>query len=93
MITPKRKLLWLSVLRWVIKKHWTNWFRLTYVSLFLLLKQYQHQGLSLSDLINEGNLGLIKAAQRFDETKGFKFISYAVMVDSPIYPAGIGRTG
>ena len=38
-------------------------------------KQYQHQGLSLSDLINEGNLGLIKAAQRFDETKGFKFIS------------------
>src|SRR5438046_1795741 len=41
-------------------------------------KQYQHQGLSLSDLINEGNLGLIKAAQRFDHTKGFKFISYAV---------------
>src|SRR5688572_23488960 len=41
-------------------------------------KQYQHQGLSLSDLINEGNLGLIKAAQRFDDTKGFKFISYAV---------------
>src|SRR6202162_6653012 len=41
-------------------------------------KQYQHQGLSLSDLINEGTLGLIKAAQRFDETKGFKFISYAV---------------
>src|SRR4030088_1560933 len=41
-------------------------------------KQYQHQCLSLSDLINEGNLGLIKAAQRFDETKGFKFISYAV---------------
>jgi RNA polymerase primary sigma factor len=41
-------------------------------------KQYQNQGLSLPDLINEGNLGLIKAAQRFDETKGFKFISYAV---------------
>jgi RNA polymerase primary sigma factor len=41
-------------------------------------KQYQHQGLSLSDLINEGNLGLIKAASRFDDTKGFKFISYAV---------------
>jgi RNA polymerase primary sigma factor len=41
-------------------------------------KQYQFQGLSLPDLINEGNLGLIKAAERFDETKGFKFISYAV---------------
>lgn len=41
-------------------------------------KQYQNQGLSLIDLINEGNLGLIKAARRFDETKGFKFISYAV---------------
>jgi RNA polymerase primary sigma factor len=41
-------------------------------------KQYQNQGLSLEDLINEGNLGLIKAAQKFDETRGFKFISYAV---------------
>lgn len=41
-------------------------------------KQYQHQGLSLPDLINEGNLGLIKGAQRFDSTRGFKFISYAV---------------
>ncbi len=41
-------------------------------------KQYQNQGLSLPDLINEGNLGLIKAAQRFDETRGFKFISYVV---------------
>ncbi|MBP7497183.1 MAG: sigma-70 family RNA polymerase sigma factor [Bacteroidales bacterium] len=41
-------------------------------------KQYQNQGLTLSDLINEGNLGLMKAAERFDETKGFKFISYAV---------------
>ena len=41
-------------------------------------KQYQNQGLTLSDLINEGNLGLIKAAHKFDETRGFKFISYAV---------------
>ena len=41
-------------------------------------KQYQNQGLSLADLINEGNLGLLKAAERFDETRGFKFISYAV---------------
>jgi len=41
-------------------------------------KQYQNQGLSLADLVNEGNIGLIKAAKRFDETKGFKFISYAV---------------
>ncbi|MGA9293041.1 MAG: sigma-70 family RNA polymerase sigma factor, partial [Ignavibacteriaceae bacterium] len=41
-------------------------------------KQFQNQGLSLGDLINEGNLGLIKAAQKFDETRGFKFISYAV---------------
>src|SRR6478752_1197577 len=42
-------------------------------------KQYQNQGLSLGDLINEGNLGLIKAAQRFDETRGFKFIKYAIL--------------
>src|SRR3989339_1635169 len=41
-------------------------------------KQYQNQGLPLGDLINEGNLGLIKAGRRFDETRGFKFISYAV---------------
>lgn len=41
-------------------------------------KQYQHQGLSLADLINEGNIGLMKAAQKFDDTRGFKFISYAV---------------
>lgn len=41
-------------------------------------KQYQNQGLSLPDLINEGNLGLMRAAEKFDETRGFKFISYAV---------------
>jgi len=41
-------------------------------------KQYQNQGLSFPDLINQGNLGLVKAAQKFDETRGFKFISYAV---------------
>ena len=41
-------------------------------------KQYQHQGISLVDLINEGNIGLVKAAEKFDETRGFKFISYAV---------------
>ena len=54
-------------------------------------KQYQNQGLSLPDLINEGNLGLIKAAQRFDETRGFKFISYS-MVDSSINFTSISRT-
>ena len=41
-------------------------------------KQYQHKGLSLTDLINEGNIGLVKASDKFDETRGFKFISYAV---------------
>jgi RNA polymerase primary sigma factor len=54
-------------------------------------KQYQHQGLSLSDLINEGNLGLIKAAQRFDETKGFKFTSCTPYGGFTIHPAGVGR--
>ena len=56
-------------------------------------KQYQNQGLSLPDLINEGNLGLIKAAQRFDETKGFKFISYAVWWIRQAVQAAIARHG
>ena len=53
-------------------------------------KQYQNQGMSLTDLINEGNIGLLKAAEKFDETRGFKFISYAV-VDTPVHPTGFGR--
>ncbi len=55
-------------------------------------KQYQNQGLSLPDLINEGNLGLIKAAEKFDETRGFKFNFLCCLVDSSIYPSGISRT-
>ena len=55
-------------------------------------KQYQGQGLKLSKLINEGNLGLVKAAKRFDETSGFKFISYAVLVDSSSHYARLSRT-
>ena len=51
---------------------------LRFVVVVSVAKQYQNQGITLSDLINEGNLGLLKAAERFDETRGFKFISYAV---------------
>lgn len=55
-------------------------------------KQYQNQGLSLPDLINEGNLGLIKAAEKFDETRGFQIYFLCRMVDPPVDPAGAGRT-
>lgn len=54
-------------------------------------KQYQHQGLTLTDLIDEGNIGLVKAAEKFDETRGFKFISYAVWWDTPEHLAGYRR--
>ena len=56
-------------------------------------KQYQHQGFSLSDLINEGNLGLIKAAQRLMKPKGFQIHFIRCMVDSPVHFTGVGRAG
>ena len=55
-------------------------------------KQYQNQGLSLPDLINEGNLGLIKAAEKFDETRGFKFISYASIRSTRLSPVSSRST-
>ena len=54
-------------------------------------KQYQHQGLSLPDLINEGNIGLIKAAEKFDDTRGFKFHFICSLVDSPKHYASSCR--
>ena len=78
LITPEEEVRLATLLNKEIKRALD---RLTKANLRFVVsvaKQYQNQGLSLPDLINEGNLGLIKAAQRFDETSGFKFISYAV---------------
>jgi RNA polymerase primary sigma factor len=78
MITPQEEVHLAQLIRQGNKEALDKLTRANLRFVVSVAKQYQNQGLSLPDLINEGNLGLIKAAQRFDETKGFKFISYAV---------------